>query len=153
MRYRQRLLWMAMASLITTAIVYYVTDLTVTLVRGFSGDLASYALMILISMIGLLVSNVPALLLMWWRKYPNAIVVSSLAAIQGFLISYILIPLVSYAVGFGYWALSMFVSVLTGYLVVDGILNALRWSARSKTIVVGSVLVCSALLATLFLVG
>lgn len=151
MGYRQRLLWMTMASLMTTAIVYYVTDLTVALVRGLSGNIANYVLMIFISMLGLMISNVPALLLMWWRKYPNAVLVSLLAAMQGFLISYVLIPLVSSTAGFGYWALSMFISILAGYFIVDGVINMTHINTKSKVISIGLILVGTALFVADFI--
>lgn len=140
MDYKNRILWMLIASAITTIVSYYLADTTVSLTMHLSDDRFSYSLMMLIGMIAAVAANLPSLLLLWWRKFPRAVAVGLFASAEAFILSYILIPM-AVIVGFGNWAAMMFISVLASYALIDATLNQTRQSKRRKLISIVAIFV------------
>lgn len=156
MEYKKRLPLMGIASLVTATLYYFVIGVTNSIVFNLEntfGYTLGLLLAVFVSMLGMVVSNLPSATLFWFMKYPNALVVAIVASIEGFLIFYLAAPMAMAIMGIRVWKIAVFAAVLVGYLVADRIINASKQPVKSKVILMITVLACTALLLALFLKG
>lgn len=155
MNFRDRLFWMIGASLLTTLVLNFVVDFTSGVVlhaESAYGYFLGYLLMMLSGILGNVISNLPSLAILWWKKFPDAVLVSLAASAEGFLLSSMIIPLVVWGVhGFGLWGGAAFISILAGYVIADVIVNRLGSSRKSRFVLLGMALAFTALMLALFL--
>ena len=156
MDYKKRLLWLLLASVLTAGVAYYMTDITVSLSAGLEdkfGYALGFALMLFVSYVGLVVASIPSTISLKFAKLPNWLPLSIVAATEAFLLSCMITPLTISLLGFGYWALTMFVCLLASYLVSDLILNRIDKDKtnKQKIVVATGMVAVSALLLILFL--
>ncbi len=76
-----------------------------------------------------------------------------LASIEAFLISSLLTPIAIGSFGFGVWSMSMLLSLLAAYLLIDVIINQSKRQPKDKAIVIALVLAATSLTLALFLKG
>lgn len=156
MGYKKRLLYMGIATLVTTIIYYFMVDVVGHIVFNFEdkfGYTLGLALADCVSMIGMIASNLPSLILLWLTKYPNGIIVSLLASVEAFLISYVAVPVILSMAGMGLWKVATFISILSSYLIIDYLINIVKHSMKYRMAITSAVIGCSAILLALFLKG